>query len=137
MHWKRKLISFAQDHNETIDVINIVPISLLSISNLIVIHFVGIFHSPFYVTQNCNLLNIWKDAVINLFNIIKKNHINYHDVAINQTTLNKLHDNNIVHTNIIIHVQINKHRSRKYLTFTKHGTNISNLHCKTKQNNGM
>ncbi len=37
MHWKGNLIVFAQDHNQTIDVINIVPISLLSISNLIVI----------------------------------------------------------------------------------------------------
>ncbi len=58
MHWKGNLISFAQDHNQTIDVINIVPISILSISNLIVIHFVGKSHSPLDVTQNCNLINI-------------------------------------------------------------------------------
>lgn len=137
MHWKGKLINFAQDHNQTIDVINIVPISLLWISNLIVIHFVGISQSPLDVTQNCKLLNIRKDVVTICLTSLKQNHINYHDVAIDQTTLNKLHDNNIVHTNTTIHIQINKRRSRKCWTLAKHGTNISNLQCKTKQNNEM
>lgn len=131
MHWKGNLINSAWDHNETIDVINIVPISLLSISNLIVIHFVGISHSPLDVTQNCKLLNIRKDVVTICLTSLKQNHINYHDVAIDQTTLNKLH------TNTTIHIRINKRRSRKCWTLAKHGTSISNLQCKTKQNNEM
>jgi hypothetical protein len=136
MHWKGNLISFAH-HNQTIDVINIVPISLLSISNLIVIHFVGTSHSPLDVTQNCNWINIQKDVVTICLTSLKQNHINYHDVAINQTTLNKLHDNNTIHRNTTIHIQINKHGSRKCWTLAKHGTNISNLQCGTKQNNEM
>jgi hypothetical protein len=51
---KSNMVSFAQDHEHAIELLNELPLSLESISNFFIIHFVGNTHPPMEIIKTCN-----------------------------------------------------------------------------------
>jgi len=71
---KGNVVNFSQDLENVAKILDILPLSLVSLSNM-QIHFVGNTHPPIELVKMCKLLYVWKFAIFTLFNWLKSNHV--------------------------------------------------------------
>ncbi len=88
---------FSQYPNLVVHLINVIAISLQSLSNVIAIHFVSNFHSSINVIQNYKLLYIQKLTLTIWLTWLKNNYACYNEMKIDQNLLKEFHDYNIPH----------------------------------------
>ncbi len=94
---KGNIRRFSQYPNLVVRLINIIAISLQSLSNVIAYHFVSNFHSSINVQQNYKLLYIQKLTSMIWLTWLKINYAYYNEMKTDQNLLKKLHDYNIPH----------------------------------------
>jgi hypothetical protein len=72
---KKNVVSFAQDHESAVKLLDTLPSSLESLSNTIVVHFVGSSHPLVELVKSCKLLYVHKYVVTIWLTWLKMNHI--------------------------------------------------------------
>jgi hypothetical protein len=65
--FKGNVVSFAQNSNHAIELLNKLPLPLKSISNFIVVHFVGSTHPPIELVKSCNFLYVHEHIITTWF----------------------------------------------------------------------
>jgi len=72
---KGHVVSFSQDPENVGKNLDILPLSLESLFNIDVLHFVGNTHPPIEFVKLCILLYVWKFAIFTWLNWLKSNHV--------------------------------------------------------------
>jgi hypothetical protein len=78
---KGNIISCAQDLESAIKVLDTLPLSLKSLSDTIVVHFVGSSHPLIELVKSCKLIYVHKFVVTIWLTWLKKNHIGYKNIT--------------------------------------------------------
>ncbi len=79
----RNVVSFAQDPKSVIKLLYTFTLSLESLFDTIVVHFVGSSHSSIELIKNCKLLYVQKYIVTIWLTWLKMNHIGYKNTTMN------------------------------------------------------
>jgi hypothetical protein len=94
--FKKNVVSFAQNLESAIKLLDALPLSLKSLSNIIVVHFVGSSHPLIELVQSCKFLYVPKFVITIWFTWLKMNHIGYKSTTMNMDVLNTLHENDVL-----------------------------------------
>jgi hypothetical protein len=73
--FKRNVVNFAQDFKSAVKLLNTLPSSLKSLSDIIIVHFVGSSHPLVELVKSCKLLYIRKYVVTIWLTWLKMHHI--------------------------------------------------------------
>jgi hypothetical protein len=92
---KRNIVNFAQNPKSVIELLNILPSSLETLTNTIAIHFVGSSHPPIELVKSCKLLYVCRYAITIWLTWLKSNHIGYKNTSTNTRVLNTMLENDI------------------------------------------
>jgi hypothetical protein len=90
---KGNIISFSQNPKESIKLIKTLPISLETLSDVVVVHFVGSKHPPSNIIKSCKLLYVCKSIVFLWLTWLQANHLGYTDICIDLKKINILLEN--------------------------------------------
>jgi hypothetical protein len=63
MHFENNVVSFAQDPEHAIEILNELPLSLESLFDFITVHFVGNTHPPMEIIKSCKFLYMEKVVI--------------------------------------------------------------------------
>jgi len=134
--FKGNVVSFAQDHEHAIEILNELPLSLECLFDFITVHFVGNTHPPMEIVKSCKFLYVRKFVITIWLTWLKYNHTKYRCTTINIHGLNLLPNNNIPNP---IMRSIFKSTNIE-LANAEHRTNIIDLHkqvsnCKINKTN--
>ncbi len=92
---KEDVVNFAQNLKSVIKLLNTLPLSLKSLSNTIVVHFVVHSHPHIELVKSCKLLYVLKYVITIWFTWFKMNNIGYKNTTMNINVLNILHENDV------------------------------------------
>jgi hypothetical protein len=92
---KGNIVSFAQNFEHAIEVLDELPLSLESLSDFVFVHFVNNTHPSIEVVKSCKFLYVRKYVVTLWLTWMKSNHIEYRCTTINMHKLNMLPNDNI------------------------------------------
>ncbi|HYP43548.1 MAG TPA: DUF6570 domain-containing protein, partial [Candidatus Nitrosocosmicus sp.] len=95
---KGNIVSFAQNPETTLQLINTLPISLDALCDLVAVHFIGDKHRPVNIITSCKLLYV-RRTVVHTWHTwltwLQENHVGYKDMCIDVTNIGTLPENNI------------------------------------------
>jgi len=92
---KGNIVSFAQNLESAIKLLNTLPLSLESLNDTIVVHFVKSSHPPIELVKSCKLLYVHKTIIIIWFNWLNPNHVGYKNIIVDTNIFNTLPDDDI------------------------------------------
>jgi hypothetical protein len=93
---KKNAVGFAQNLESAIKLLDTLPLSLKSLYDIIVVHFVGSSHPLIELVKSCKFLYVPKFVITIWFTWLKMNHIGYKNIAMNMDVLNTLHENDVL-----------------------------------------
>jgi hypothetical protein len=125
---KGNIVNFAQNPKSAIELLNILPSSLETLTNTIAVHFVESSHPPIELVKSCKLLYVRKYAITIWLTWLKSNHIGYKNTSMNTHVLNTILENGIPEP-----IMKSMFQSTSIeLANAEHCTNITYLHQQKK-----
>jgi len=92
---KGNIVNFAQNLESAIELLNTLPSSLETLTNIIAVHFVGSSHPPIKLVKSCKLLYVRKYDITMWLTWLKSNHVGYKNTSMNTHILNTMPENDI------------------------------------------
>jgi len=92
---KGNIVSFAQNLEIALQLINTLPISLEALSDVVVVHFIGDKHPSMNIIKSYKLLYVRRLVVQTWLTWLQANYVGYTNLSIDIDNLNRLPENNI------------------------------------------